>query len=360
MFDGVVARSARSGVSRIGAVLVSTALALLSIRLLDGLAARPSTLAPCLAAVMFSSWYGGVISGLLATLLNSLAFAYFSLRLYPPAPPYGINAAVRLSEFVAVSVLICLLNAARSAAQERAEIARAEAEAANRTKDHFLAMVSHELRTPLHSILGWAHLLQTGKLSEAEFAHGLEMIANNTRTQARLVDELLDISRIVSGKLKIQTSSLELAPVVEEAVNVLRPAAQAKGIHLETALESGCVLGDRDRLHQVVCNLLTNAIKFTPNGGRVHVKLERAPGGAQITIADTGIGISREFLPRVFDRFSQAETSADHRGLGLGLAIVRHIVELHGGTVEVESQGQGKGATFIVRLPLTTAAAFQS
>jgi signal transduction histidine kinase len=238
----------------------------------------------------------------------------------------------------------------------REQEARAQAENANRLKDEFLATLSHELRTPLTSILGWAGLLRMGKFDEATCAQALDTIERNARTQAQLIDELLDVSRIISGKLTFDTKTVNLASVVESAINVVRPAAQAKRIDIvyDCASQPGPVSGDPARLQQVVWNLLFNAVKFTPEGGRVEVRLEREGSRARVTVSDTGKGIDADFLPHVFDRFRQADSSStrQHGGLGLGLAIVRHLVEFHGGTVSAESDGEGRGATFTVTLPL--------
>ncbi|MBV9123138.1 MAG: response regulator, partial [Planctomycetes bacterium] len=243
---------------------------------------------------------------------------------------------------------------ARLLAREQA--ARAEAEAANRTKDEFLATLSHELRTPLNSMLGWTRMLRQENLPPATVQRGLETIERNVKVQTQLINDLLDVSRIIRGKLHLELSYIDLAPVMEAAIDAIRPAAAAKEIRLEVLLEplAGPVAADFDRLQQVVWNLLSNAIKFTPRGGRVQVRLERVHSQVEMSIADTGPGISPEFLPHVFERFRQADSKITraHSGLGLGLAIVRHLVELHGGTVAAESPGEGKGATFRVRLPI--------
>jgi PAS domain S-box-containing protein len=234
---------------------------------------------------------------------------------------------------------------------------RAEAETANRLKDEFLATLSHELRTPLTSVLGWAKLLRTEQLDAKTTARAVEAIVRNAESQTRLVNDLLDVSRIVTGKLRLNVVPVELEAVVEAAADSVRPAAQARGVRLEVGLDwrGGRVAGDPDRLQQVVWNLLSNAVKFTPGGGRVDVTLTAADGHAEIRVADTGQGIPPEFLPYVFDRFRQADQqiTREHGGLGLGLSIVRHLVELHGGTIRAESEGEGRGATFVVSLPLS-------
>ncbi|HEU4326822.1 MAG TPA: PAS domain-containing protein [Roseiflexaceae bacterium] len=244
-------------------------------------------------------------------------------------------------------------------AQEQA--ARAEAEEANRLKDEFLATVSHELRTPLTAFLGYAELLQRRKRDEAYVARTVEKMVQSARAQAQLIDDLLDVSRIVSGKLRIELQPIDLVDVVQSALDTVRPAVEAKGLRLQITLdpEASRVLGDAGRLQQVVWNLLSNAVKFTPPGGRVAVELMSAGGSAELRVRDTGQGIPADFLPYVFDRFRQADSSSKRivGGLGLGLAIVRHLVELHGGTVEVASDGPDQGATFTIRLPLTRASA---
>ncbi|PYN96797.1 MAG: hybrid sensor histidine kinase/response regulator [Candidatus Rokuibacteriota bacterium] len=227
---------------------------------------------------------------------------------------------------------------------------------ANRAKDEFLATLSHELRTPLSSILGWVRLLRSGTLDPAGARRGLEVIERNTRTLAQLIEDLLDVSRIITGKLRLEVRPINLASVIVAAMEAVQTAADAKGIRLEASLDPsmGPITADPDRLQQVVWNLLTNAIKFTTTSGRVDVRLEPADSLARITVSDTGKGIRSELLPFVFDRFRQGETSVSrrHGGLGLGLAIVRHIIELHGGIVRAESPGDGRGATFTVELPL--------
>jgi PAS domain S-box-containing protein len=244
----------------------------------------------------------------------------------------------------------------RARSYESEKIARAYAEQANRLKDQFLATVTHELRTPLNAILGWARLLQSGRIDQATAVHALEVIERNAKAQAQLIDDLLDVSRIISGKLRLNLSPVETAPLVEAALDAVRPAADAKGIRLRTniSVPVGPIPGDPDRIQQIVWNLLSNAIKFTPNEGEVFVSVDRSHSNVEITVRDTGLGIRPEFLPFVFDRFRQADSSVTrtHSGLGLGLAIVRHLVELHGGTVHAESEGENQGATFKVCFPV--------
>ncbi len=238
----------------------------------------------------------------------------------------------------------------------REQAARAEAEAANRLKDEFLATLSHELRTPLNAILGWASLLRSQKLNADKTAHAVEIIERNARSQTQLIEDLLDVSRIIRGQLRLNISSVDLNQIIETALDTVRPAAEAKGIQLESfpKLATGSISGDPDRLQQIVWNLLSNAIKFTPPQGRVSIYLEWVNNSVQIKVKDTGKGLPANAVPYIFERFRQVEstTTRSHGGLGLGLAIVRHLVELHGGTVWCESPGAGMGATFIVQLPL--------
>src|ERR1041385_2783174 len=237
-----------------------------------------------------------------------------------------------------------------------AQSARAEADSANGIKDEFLATLSHELRTPLTSILGWSQLLTDGRLDKQQTAGAIETIARNARAQGRLIDELLDISRIITGKLCLDPRAVRLTPLIQTVVDDVRPVADARSINLEAAFNSdiGPIFGDPDRLQQIVWNLLTNAIKFTPKGGDVQVRLERNDSHALITVNDSGQGIATKHLPHVFERFRQADSSntRSNGGLGLGLSIVRQLVELHRGTVTSESSGENAGATFSVMLPL--------
>ncbi|MBC1225115.1 PAS domain S-box protein [Nostoc sp. UCD121] len=254
------------------------------------------------------------------------------------------------------------------AARAVSEAAQSAAEAANRSKDEFLAIVSHELRTPMTAIIGWAGMLQTGALDEAKVTLALEIIERNANLQMQLIEDLLDISRIVRGELSLSIDLVDLVEVITAAIEVVQSLADAKDIQIETILDTSIekISGDLDRLQQVVLNLLTNAIKFTPNGGRIKVRLSKKVGSgeefsqypnpnyAQIQVSDTGQGISADFLPHVFERFCQADSThtRSNKGLGLGLAIALHVVELHGGTIQAQSQGIGQGATFTVKLPV--------
>lgn len=246
----------------------------------------------------------------------------------------------------------------------REKLLREQAERASRLKDEFLATVSHELRTPLNAILGWGHMLQAQHLDEPDKTHALETIYRNAKSQAQLIDDLLDTSRLITGNLRLNLSPTAVIPVIESALDVVRPTAEAKGITLSKFYEAkvDTITCDAQRLQQMIWNLLTNAVKFTPNGGEVQIKFEQTENAIQITVCDTGQGIPAEFLPYVFDRFRQADSSntRKHNGLGLGLAIVRHLAELHGGNVTAESEGANQGATFIIKLPCSTDAANQS
>jgi signal transduction histidine kinase/ActR/RegA family two-component response regulator len=246
-------------------------------------------------------------------------------------------------------------------AEEKERLFQA-AQESSRLKDEFLATVSHELRTPLTAILGWAHLLRGGQLDEKGATNALETIERNARTQSQLIEDLLDVSRIITGKLRLDVRPVDPNSFIESAIEAVRPAAEAKSVRVQRIMDTGVVsvAGDPIRLQQVVWNLLSNAIKFTPRGGRVQIMLERVNSHVEIVVSDSGAGIEPDFLPYVFDRFRQADqrNTRHHGGLGLGLAIARHIVEMHGGTVKAESPGVGQGATFTVLLPV--AAVYQS
>jgi PAS domain S-box-containing protein len=269
-----------------------------------------------------------------------------------------------LASQAAVAMDNARLYEAAKKARAEAEHAAAEnerlykqAEESSRLKEEFLATISHELRTPLSAILGWARMLRLGQLSPENSAKALDTIERNARAQAQLVDDLLDVSRIITGKLRMDVRPADPNSFIDAAVEAVRPAAEAKGLRIQKVVDTGpiSIPGDPVRLQQVVWNLLSNAIKFTPRGGRVQIRSERVNSHLEIVVSDTGQGIAPEFLPHVFDRFRQADqkTNRQHQGMGLGLAIVRHLVELHGGTVFASSEGEGKGATFTVMLPIT-------
>jgi signal transduction histidine kinase/ActR/RegA family two-component response regulator len=242
----------------------------------------------------------------------------------------------------------------------QAEGARAEAEVANRAKDEFLATLSHELRTPLTAILGWARILRKEEVDDPTRVRGLEVIERNVQSQSRLIEDVLDVSRIITGKMQLNVRRIEMRGVIDAAIESVRPAAEAKKIDLVPVVEGpAAIKGDAERLQQVVWNLLSNAIKFTPNGGRIEARLRTRGEQVDLEVTDSGKGIPSEFLPYVFDRFRQADSSSTraHGGLGIGLALVRHLVELHGGNVSARSGGEGKGSTFAISLPVAGPAA---
>jgi signal transduction histidine kinase len=348
-------------VARYGVAILSVTATLLVTRLLwPWIEPHPTSL--FLAAVTVTAWYGGLRPSLLATALAALAVDYFFISpLY--ALEISLDNSVRTLVFVLVALLISGVDAARKRAIEerdqmlvREQEARTAAEAANRTRDEFFAMVSHELRTPLSVITGWAGLLREGKVEGEAARAALETIERNAEVQKRLIDDLLDVSRIVSGKMRVDARKADLVSIIEDATEAVALAAQAKDIRLHSEFDcaANSVLGDPGRLKQVFWNLLSNAVKFTPDGGRIDIRLERIDSSARVTVSDTGKGIAPEFLPYVFQSFSQEQRTTSKRrdGLGLGLSIVRHLVEIHGGTVKAESQGKDRGATFTVTLPL--------
>ena len=262
----------------------------------------------------------------------------------------------RLSRSLRHALALFRSEEARRQLLEREKAAREEAQAANRAKDEFLATLSHELRTPLNAILGWVRLMSSGNLDAPTMQRALEIIERNTRLQAQLIEDLLDVSRIISGKLRLDLRPAALSSVVEAAIESVRPTADAKHIAIRfgSTAVSDNVLIDHGRMQQVVWNLLSNALKFTPDGGTVTVTLEQQDSVLWLRVTDTGVGINPAFLPFVFDRFRQedAATTRAHGGLGLGLSIVRHLAELHGGSVRADSKGEGQGATFSVQLPI--------
>jgi len=292
---------------------------------------------------------------LAATLASQVAAAYENARLYSEAQNHAAELRLEIAE-------------RKQAEEERAQLlvreqtARAEAEDANRTKDEFLATLSHELRTPLTAILGWSQIVRSRALDESQLSHALETIERNARAQSQLINDLLDVSRIITGKLQIEALSVDLTKVIEAALDSVRPEIEAKEIELETSLTAiKPVRGDANRLQQVFWNLFSNAVKFTPKGGKINVTSKRNGPHMQISVTDTGIGISPQFLPYIFDRFRQADgsTTRAQSGLGLGLAIVRHLVELHHGRIDVESKGENRGSRFTISLPISAIASTQ-
>ncbi|HEX8473241.1 MAG TPA: PAS domain S-box protein [Pyrinomonadaceae bacterium] len=308
-----------------------------------------------------------VTSYLAVPVISRTGDVYGGLFFGHPDESVFTERATRIVEGLAAQAAVAMDNArlyeaaqraradAEKSVEEKERLYR-EAQDSSRLKDEFLATISHELRTPLTAILGWAHMLRTGQLASEDGSKALETIERNARSQAQLIDDLLDVSRIITGKLRLDVRPVDPNFFIEAAIEAVRPAAEAKGVRVQKIMDTGVVSvsGDPVRLQQVVWNLVSNAIKFTPKGGRVQVRLERVNSHIEIGVSDNGSGIASEFLPYVFDRFRQADqrTTRQHGGLGLGLAIVRHLVELHGGSVRAESGGEGKGATFTVLLPV--------
>ena len=322
--------------------------------------------------IILCAWYGGLWPGVLMTALGAVA----AVTLWPvgafPSAILIISLALYLFNGVAISGLTELLHRARrrqnelheTAARHQAEVerllqreqeARSAAEAANRAKDAFLATLSHELRTPLTSILGWVSILRRQRPDEAQLSRGVEVIGRNAQLQAQLVNDLLDVSRIVAGKLSLDMGLVDLVRLTQETVEAMQEQARAKSLTLAVRLDvsAAWVLGDAMRLQQVLSNLCSNAIKFTPAGGRIDVEVKRHERNARLVVTDTGEGIAQQDLPRIFGRFEQgaASSTARRQGLGLGLAICRHLVDVHGGEIRAHSAGTGHGATFTVDLP---------
>ncbi len=314
-------------------------------------------------------YYKDALAGQVMMLSNRLH--HYLIEMSPPADEHSftkMQQSARIAPLVegerVVGTVTIIDDVTERTAREqqlvrllaREQAARKEAEAANRAKDEFLATVSHELRTPLNAIAGWVQILRKGGINADHFAQGVEIIDRNVKVQTKIIEDILDVSRIITGKLRLDVTPVNLVPVIEAALESVRLAAEVKNIRIETVFKDpdSLVSGDPNRLQQIVWNLVSNAIKFTPKAGTVSVQLNRAGSQAEITVSDTGKGISKEFLPFVFDRFRQADSTSTrhHSGLGLGLAIVRHLVEMHGGTVQAASDGDQHGATFIVRLPL--------
>jgi signal transduction histidine kinase/CheY-like chemotaxis protein len=338
-------------------------------------------------AVAIAGWYGGLGAGILATILSTIVALYLFIDPTRTFDVLSISDIVFTSLFVVAGIVISILSESMHRARERAESsaekarqeiaereriatelqasverekqALVDSEIAHRAKDEFLATVSHELRTPLNSMLGWSQVLQTGRLNPEDQTHAYQTIERNARHQAQLIDDVLDVSRIITGKVRLDVKPIEPIAAIQQAIDIVQPTADAKGVRLKATLDpnAGPISGDDSRLQQVIWNLLSNAIKFTPKDGLVELRLARVDSEVEITVADTGEGIEPAFLPFAFDRFRQAvgSTSRPHGGLGLGLAIVRHLVELHGGTVEAKSEGLGTGSVFTVRLPIMIA-----
>lgn len=339
-------------VGRYALAFAAVAAAVLVARVLDPWIA-PHISGPYFLAVMLVAAYAGAGPGLVATFLSSLAIAWFDLGTTHKLD-LGFDDLLRLAVFMVTAIVISSISAARKAAERELRQALDELAALDRSKDELIAKVSHELRTPLSSILGWLKILRVEDLDKETRALALDSIEQSARTQSMLVSDMLDASRIVLGKLHVERDPLFVRDVVREAVAVIRPAADAKKMRIELKGLDDAVLvcGDRERLKQVVWNLLSNSVKFTPDGGTIRVRVLHDDRDAIIEVADNGEGICADLLRQVFDRFTQGKESLRKGGLGLGLSIVRHIIELHGGSVSAYSAGPNLGATFTARLPL--------
>ncbi len=311
-------------------------------------------------AVMATAWVAGTGPALAATVLGAAVGAQSSDAIATPAG--SMHLAVFIVQGLLLTALVSELRRARRVAEQQASVAEAgrrEGETANRMKDEFLATVSHELRTPLNTVLGWVHLLRTGKLDAATEARGLESIDRNIRLQAQLTSDLLDVSKALTGKLQVESRPAILSEAVRQAVVSVQSAARAKAVQIRSRTPDTpiVVLGDASRLRQIAWQLLSNAIKFTARGGTIDVSVDQCADEAHLTVRDSGTGIDPEFLPRVFDRFTQADPSTTRAtgGLGVGLALVRELVELQGGEVEAENRQDASGSIFRVRFPLHAA-----
>lgn len=339
----------------LGAVLVVFVVDRLSGWPVDG----PSKFILLGIAVMASAWFAGTGPALAATVLGSILGASEAGNFAGIGRDTAVHLAMFVIQGVMLTALVSELRAARRAAEHQALVAQAarrEGDAANRMKDQFLATVSHELRTPLNAVLGWIHLLRTGKLDRDTSSRGLEAIERNARLQAQLTGDLLDVSRAFTGQLQLDSRPTMLNETAQQAVAAVEPAARAKGVQIQAALDGQpiVVLGDPTRLRQIAWQLLSNGIKFSPRGGVVHLSVESQNREAQLTVRDSGPGIDPSFLPRVFERFTQQDSSTTRvaGGLGVGLALVRELVTLHGGEIDANNRTDAPGAVFTVRLPL--------
>jgi signal transduction histidine kinase len=310
-------------------------------------------------AVMASAWFAGTGPALLATVVGAVAGAWDGPSSADNVRATQTHLALFMVQGLLLTALVSELRRARRDAEHEAKVAqeaRRESEAAGRMKDEFLATISHELRTPLNSVLGWLHLLRTGKLDSATSVRGFESVERNVRLQAQLTSDLLDVSKVLTGQLRLDSRLVSLSDAARQAVIAATPAAQAKGVQVTSDIpdESIAVLGDSTRLRQVVWHLLANAVKFTPGGGAVGLTVGQSNDQATLTVSDSGPGIDPDFLPRIFDRFTQEDPSPTRTagGLGVGLSLVRDLVELHGGRIEARNNDDGRGAEFTVSFPL--------
>lgn len=319
-----------------------------------------------LPAVMVASWHGGRTGGLVSTSACLLLIDYYVLEPHHMLFARQWEDAALLALFAFVSLSVALMTASRrEAIQQReaalrdAETARQHAETSSRLKDQFLATLSHELRTPLNAVLGWTSVLISGRVEPGKEPAALESIHRNALAQKQLVDDLLDTSAIVSGRLRLDPAPIDLADVAQSAIDAVRLSLEARGLRFVSRLQSVRLTGDATRLRQVIWNLLSNAVKFTPEGGEIELTVGPRNGEAEIVVRDNGRGIAADFLPHVFDAFRQADSSITRvsGGLGLGLSLVRYLVEAHGGRVRAESGGSGQGSVFTVTLPIREPAA---
>jgi signal transduction histidine kinase len=318
-------------------------------------------------AVLASAWFAGTGPALAATVLGAVLGTFEGSGQPRSDAVVSIHLALFVIQGLLLTAVVSELRAARRASDEQARVAQAarrEGEAANRTKDEFLATVSHELRTPLNAVLGWLHLLRTGKLDRDTSVRGLETIERNVRLQAQLTGDLLDVSKALTGQLQLNPRPIALGEAANQAVAAVESAAKAKGVAIDVSITElpVVVLGDETRLRQIAWHLLSNAIKFTPRGGTVELSVDAGLREARLTVRDSGSGIDPKFLPRIFGRFTQADSSPTRAagGLGVGLALVRELVELHGGEIEARNRETGAGAVFTARFPLQPVALLAS
>jgi signal transduction histidine kinase len=311
-------------------------------------------------AVMLSAWYGARTGGLVATGISVLLQVAFIVTpadgSWLPSPGDGLSLLMFIGVCISIGFVVADRHRAerdRERALVAAETARHDAEISSRLKDQFLATLSHELRTPLNAVLGWARMLVNHQVEDSKVPAALAMIERNAQAQKQLVDDLLDVSAIVSGRLRLDPRDIDLAEVARAAIDSMKLSFEARHLRIDQQLEPARLVGDPDRLRQVVWNLLSNAAKFTPEGGDIYIRVDRDTTTARLSVRDTGRGIGAEFLPHVFEPFRQADSSITRTsgGLGLGLSLVRHLVEAHGGTVTVSSEGPMQGTTFTVALP---------
>lgn len=336
------------------AVLAATAAAAIRVSFMPFFGDR-NELVMFYPAVMVSAWLGGVWPGIVATVVSALLVGYLFLEPVHTLRPIHHSDLVALAIFVATGIVISMLNENLRGVAARERSARADADAANRTKDFFMAAVSHDLRAPMNAAFGWADILSKDALDQSQRQHAIEAIRRALNRQMLLVNDLLDSAAILSGTLRVERNPVDVAAVVRAAIEIAEPLMAPKRLQLKVNYESsGIVSGDAGRIQQVIANLLTNAIKFTAQGGDIRIRVGRDEVAAEIEVTDTGKGLGPDALPFVFERFWQGDRGSTRpdKGVGLGLSIAKHLVVLHGGTIAASSCGEGQGATFTVRLPL--------